>query len=95
MFHIIHRKLIFGGGGDLFHIIYLKRDVFRTFFIIGDFIQVNRFLNPNRSCSGTDGCLITAELLKSTLVRTFIFCQKSQKLQSAHDKFGQSAIWGF
>ena len=34
---------IFGGGEDLFRIIYLKGDVFRIFFLIGDFIQVNRF----------------------------------------------------
>ena len=51
VFRIIHRKLKFGGdiwgggggGGDLFRIIYLKGDVFRIFFLIGDFIQVNRF----------------------------------------------------
>ena len=30
-------------GGDLFHIIYLKGDVSRIFFLIGDLIQVNRF----------------------------------------------------
>ena len=50
VFRIIHRKFKFGGniggggGGDLFRIIYLKGDVFRIFFLIGDFIQVNRFV---------------------------------------------------
>ena len=51
VFCIIHRKFKFdgdiffwgGGGGGLFRIIYLKGDVFRIFFLIGDFIQVNRF----------------------------------------------------
>ena len=44
MFRIIHRKFKFGGDmGDLFRIIYLKGDLFRIFFLMGNFIQVNRF----------------------------------------------------
>ena len=32
-----------GGGGDLFHIVYLKGDMFRIFSLMGDFIQINGF----------------------------------------------------
>ena len=32
-----------GGFGDLFRIIYLQWDMIRIFFLMGDFIQVNRF----------------------------------------------------
>ena len=49
MFRIIHRKLKFGGdiwgggGGGLVPYYIPEGDVFRIFFLIGDFIQVNRY----------------------------------------------------